>query len=74
MAGVKVTLQRMASVNPYLPVERLFEDADAWAFTYETNMISLLVMKNNPPADDGSFNRKTIAEFPVSGVESVEFA
>lgn len=73
MAGVKVTMQRVKrdGINP---VERLFEDADAWAFAYERNISSLLVMVNNPPHDDGSFDRKTIAEFPAIGVESVEFA
>lgn len=74
MAGVKVTMIRAASVNPYLPVERLFEDADAWAFGYDSNLSTLYITKRNEAAEDGSFTRRTLAEFPSSGVESVEFA
>ena len=72
MAGVKVTLLRVSSMER--PAVRLFEDADAWAFIYDRNINTLIVMKNNEPEEDGSFTRTTIAEFPASGIESVEFA
>ena len=74
MAGVKVTLQRLATMNPYAPMVRLFEDADAWAFGYDRDISTLHITKRNEAKADGSFTRKTIAEFPSSGIESVEFA
>ncbi len=73
MAGVKVTLQRMASVNPYLPITRLFEAADGWVFGFDRNLSTLHIIKEEGQGTE-EFKRTTIAEFPASGIESVEFA
>ena len=74
MKGVRVTMLRaVVSGMTDTPAVREFEQADAWAFIYDHNINSLIVMVNNEPMEDGSFTRTTIAEFPASGVESVEF-
>ncbi len=72
MAGVKVTLIRFDSSGMF-PAERLFEAAESWGFYFERNISTLHIMKKNETAEDGSFTRTTIAEFPASGIESVEF-
>ena len=72
MAGVKVTMLRVDSSGAQ-PVVRLFEDADDWVFNYDRNIITLHIVKNDAPDNDGGFTRTTIAEFPATGIESVEF-
>ena len=76
MKGVRVTMLRASTMIPGLgePVVREFEQADAWAFVYERNTNSLVIMVNNEPEESGAFTRTTIAEFPAGGIESVEFA
>ncbi len=69
--GIKVTMCRVDS-SGLNPAERLFESADDWRFVFERNIVTLLILKNEKPAPDGSFKRNAIAEFPASGVEAVE--
>ncbi len=73
MAGVRVTMQRCDAFG-ISPAERLFEDADDWGFGYERNISTLHIIKYDKPDADDGFGRKTIAEFPALGIESVEFA
>lgn len=67
MAGVKIIMLR-CDLSGITPAERLFENATGWRFLYEDNLSSLVVMTG------GASDRKTIAEFPASGIESVEYA
>lgn len=69
--GVKVTLQRLATVNPYAPMVRLFEEADYWTYNrIGTNGDLAIVKGSGKMGDEGEL----IAQFATSGIESVEFA
>lgn len=73
--GVKVTLFRTSVEAPRSgrPVERLFEDAIDWVVVADTNLMnSFLILREEGKAND--FKERTIAQFPASSVESVEFA
>ncbi len=76
MAGVKIIMLRINS-SGVSPAERLFGDADGWYFGFDHNISTLHITKKNPPGNTsrGSLTSPaTIAEFPSSGIESVEFA
>lgn len=72
MAGVKVIMIR-TDASGIKPAERLFDSADNWAFGYDRNISTLHIVKEEGK-DSDEFKRITIAEFPASGIESVEFA
>ena len=72
MVGVRVLMIR-ANAGGVSPAERSFGDADGWAFADDLNTNTLRITKSDPPDAEGNFARRTIAEFPSSGIESVEF-
>ena len=73
--GVKVTLLREGTVNR--PAIRMFDTATDWIFADEHPGGTLHIVKQvnaDATANPDDIKRITIAEFPASGIESVEFA
>ncbi len=74
--GVKVTMIRCDS-SGRLPAERLFGSADDWDFVGEHPDKTLRIVKQTDADATASPDHAiwvTVAEFPASGIESVEFA